>query len=54
MRFVSYKHRKTVAAALKPIYPAADADTAKQALDEFAASELGKANPNTVGVFVDA
>lgn len=54
MRFVSYKHRKSVAAALKPIYQAADADAAKTALDEFAASELGRANPNTVRVFVDA
>ena len=54
MRFVSYKDRKTIAAALKPIYQAADADAAKAALDEFAASELGRANPNTVRVFVDA
>lgn len=54
MRFVSYKQRKAVAAALKPIYQAADADAARAALDEFAASELGAANPNTVRVFEDA
>ena len=54
MRFVNYKDRKTVAAALKPIYQAVDADAARQALNDFAASELGKANPNTVRVFTDA
>lgn len=54
MRFVSYKDRKAVAAALKPVYQAADADAARTALSEFAGSELGKANPNTVRVFEDA
>lgn len=54
MRFVSYSSRKAIAAALKPIYQSADADAAKVALDEFAASELGIANPNTVRVFEDA
>ena len=54
MRFVSYGHRKAIAAALKPIYQAADADAARAALDEFAASELGVSNPNTVRVFEDA
>lgn len=54
MRFVNYKDRKTIAAALKPIYQAADADAAKTALEEFAASELGRKNPNTVRVFIDA
>lgn len=54
MRFVNYKSRKAVAAALKPIYQAADEDAALVALAEFAASELGKANPNTVRVFEDA
>ena len=54
MRFVNYKDRKQVAAALKPIYQAADADAAKTALEEFAASELGRGNPNTVRVFTDA
>lgn len=54
MRFVNYKDRKTMAAALKPIYQASDADAAKVALDEFAASPLGTSNPNTVRVFEDA
>ncbi len=54
MRFVNYKHRKPVAAALKPIYQAADSDAALTALAEFAASPLGQANPNTVRVFEDA
>ena len=54
MRFVNYKTRKAVAAALKPIYQAADEDAALVALAEFAASELGQANPNTVRVFEDA
>ena len=54
MRFVNYKTRKSVAAALKPIYQAADEDAARVALAEFAASELGQENPNTVRVFEDA
>ena len=54
MRFVNYKDRKQMAAALKPIYQAADEPTARAALDTFAASELGRANPNTVRVFTDA
>jgi putative transposase len=54
MRFVNYKSRNAVAAALKPIYQAADEDAALAALAEFAASELGLANPNTVRVFEDA
>jgi len=54
MRFVNYKSRKAVAAALKPIYQAADEDAALTALTEFAASDLGVANPNTVRVFEDA
>ncbi|MDR1213278.1 MAG: IS256 family transposase [Propionibacteriaceae bacterium] len=43
MRFVNYKSRKAVAAALKPIYQAADED-----------ADLGQANLNTVRVFEDA
>lgn len=54
MRFVNYKDRKKVAAALKPIYQAADEAAARDALDEFAASELGVKNPNTVQVFRSA
>lgn len=54
MRFVSYGQRKAVAAALKTVYQASDAESARAALDAFAASEIGRANPNTVRVFEDA
>lgn len=54
MRFVNYKDRKAVAAALKNVYQAADAEGAKTALDKFAATELGRSNPNTIRVFEDA
>ncbi|MCZ0730901.1 IS256 family transposase [Mycolicibacterium iranicum] len=54
MRFVSYNQRKAVAAALKTVYQASDAQAARAALDAFAASEVGRANPNTVRVFEDA
>lgn len=53
-RFVSYKDRKAVAAALKPIYQAANEDAALEALDEFAGSELGKRYPTAVKTFTDA
>ncbi len=39
---------------MKPFYQAVDADAARAALDEFAVTPLGKANPNTVRVFEDA
>ncbi len=42
------------AAALKPVCQASDAGAARAALDEFATTELGKRNPNTVRVFEDA
>ena len=54
MRFVSYGQRKAVAAALKPIYQAVDADAARAELDAFAASALGSQNPHTVAAFVNA
>ena len=54
MRFVNYKDRKTVTAALKPIYQAVDADAAKAELDAFAASELGRRYPNTIATFTTA
>jgi transposase-like protein len=54
MRFVSYGQRKAVAAALKPIYQAADETAARAALEQFRASALGQANPHTVRVFIDA
>ncbi len=54
MRFVNYKDRKAVAAALKPIYQAANEDAALEALDMFAASELGRRYPSAVKSFQDA
>lgn len=51
VRFVSYSDRRAVTAALKPIYQAPDADTARAELDGFAASELGRRHPNTVATF---
>jgi putative transposase len=54
MRFVSYNDRKSVAAALKPIYQAADADAARIELEAFKASELGRKNPHTVATFDNA
>lgn len=54
MRFVSWRDRRAVATALKPVYQAPDADTARAELDEFAASELGRRNPHTVAAFTSA
>ena len=53
-RFVSYSDRKAVAAALKPIYSAADAETARTELEAFKASDLGSRYPNTVATFEKA
>ena len=47
MRFVSYGDRKAVAAALKPIYQAANAETAPAELAAFEATELGRRYPLT-------
>ena len=54
MRFVSYGQRKAVAAALRPIYQAPDAETARVELIAFAGSELGEQNPHTVAAFENA
>jgi transposase-like protein len=54
MRFVNWHDRKAVAAALKPIYQAADADAARIELEAFKASELGRQNPHTVATFENA
>jgi transposase-like protein len=54
MRFVSYGDRKAVAAALKPIYQAANDQAALDALEEFDASELGRRYPSAVKAFRDA
>lgn len=54
MRFVNYTDRKAVAAALKPIYQAPNAEAALDELDEFAASSLGEKYPSAVKTFRDA
>jgi putative transposase len=54
MRFVSYKDRKKVAAALKVIYTAPTAEAAESALSEFAAAELGERYPATVAAWRNA
>jgi hypothetical protein len=54
MRFVNWGDRKAVAAALKPIYQAADADAARIELEAFKASELGRQNPHTLATFEHA
>ena len=54
MRFVNYKDRKLVATALKPIYQAANEDTALEALEAFEQSELGRRYPSAVKTFHDA
>ena len=48
MRFVNYKDRKAVAAALKPIYTAANAEAARVEFDTFADSNWGKKYPHAV------
>ena len=54
MRFVNYTDRKAIAAALKPVYTAANADGALAELEAFAATPLGKKYPSTVKAFRDA
>ena len=54
MRFVSYKDRKRVAAALKAIYTAPTADAAEAALLDFAESDLGQRYPATVSTWTAA
>jgi transposase-like protein len=43
--FVTWQHRKTVAAALKAIYRASTAEAARAALEAFAASDWGRRYP---------
>ncbi len=45
MQFASYKERKAIAAALKPIYRADHANAAQQALDAFDEGEWGRKYP---------
>lgn len=54
MRFVNYGDRKAVAAALKPIYRAANDDGALIELEAFEQTPLGKKYPSTVRAFRDA
>ena len=54
MRFVSYKDRRAVAAALKVVYTAPHAEVAEQALLEFAESDLGQRYPATVATWTAA
>jgi transposase-like protein len=54
MRFVASDSMKPVAAALKPIYQAANAEAARVELDAFAASPLGLKNPHAAQVFENA
>ena len=44
----SWKQRKTIAAALRPIYTAATAEAAREALEEFASSPWGEKYPTIV------
>jgi len=54
MRFVGYQDRKRVAAALKPIYTAVNAESALEELAAFQVSELGVKYPTASRVFEDA
>ena len=46
--YASWKDRKQVAAALRPIYTAATADAAQEALEEFASGPWGAKHPTIV------
>ena len=54
LRFIGYQDRRKVAAALRPIYTAVNAEAAADALDEFEASPLGAKYPATVKTWRDA
>jgi putative transposase len=51
MRYASWKDRKAIAGALRPIYTAATVEAAEQALEEFAGSEVGRRCPAVVDVW---
>jgi putative transposase len=51
LEVVSYKDRKAVAAALRPIYTALNDEVAALALDEFAASPWGQRYPTIVAAW---
>ena len=46
MAYASWKERKAIAASLKPIYQAENADAAESALEAFEESEWGQKYPN--------
>jgi putative transposase len=46
LSFASWKERKTIVGALKPIYQALDADAARDALEAFDAGPWGEKYPN--------
>ena len=54
MRFVTYEHRKKVAAALRPIYTAPTVEAAESELLAFADSPLGRTYPATVATWENA
>jgi putative transposase len=51
MRYASWKDRKVIAAALRPVYAAATVEAAEQALEDFAGSPLGARCPAVVDVW---
>jgi putative transposase len=51
MRYVSYQDRKKLAAALKPVYTAVNADAAQTALLELADTELGRKHKAAIAVW---
>ncbi len=51
MRFVNYKDRKGFAKALKPIYTAVDAKTARAEFEAFRGSDWGKKYPHAVATW---
>lgn len=53
-RWVAYGDRKKVSSQLRTVYTAPDEMTARLALEEFEASELGRKYPQSVKVFADA
>ena len=53
-RFVSYKDRRETSKALRLVYEACDQEAAREALEAFAESELGRRNPTAVKTFEDA
>ena len=51
MDFVNYKNRRSVIAAIKPIYTAVSAEAAQAELDAFEVGEWGRLYPNIVTIW---